>query len=196
MSPGGRRKTPGGWEAYGYTLHRLLSEMHGIPPDQIEAPAWGSQARYDVAVVTPDGDEAAMRALVRQAMESTFRLKVRQESRETDVYLLRRLEGREPRLRPAGVPPRNTVKQDARGRLEVVGSSVASLVGAGRAVLGHPIFDETEIKGAYDYELSWDGKDPGSFLTAVREQVGLELAAARRPLNWLIVEAAEEPKAR
>jgi len=62
-----------------------------------------------------------------------------------------------------------------------------------QAVLGRPVFDETELHERYDFELKWSSKNPFSIITAIREQLGLELAPPRRDLQYLIAESAEEP---
>jgi uncharacterized protein (TIGR03435 family) len=56
-----------------------------------------------------------------------------------------------------------------------------------------PIFDETGIKGNFDYSLKWDPSEPQSFLAAVREGTGLELAPTHRELEFLLVDAAVRP---
>jgi len=63
-----------------------------------------------------------------------------------------------------------------------------------KVVLGKPVFDETALKGRFDYELRWDVANPQSFLAAVREQLGLELVEARRPLEYLVVDSAVQPR--
>jgi len=68
--------------------------------------------------------------------------------------------------------------------------SLASML---EEVIGRPVVDETGIAGVYDYELRWDPQKPESVLSAVREQLGLELREAKRPIEFLIVEPKPTP---
>lgn len=192
MSSGAERLMGGRHEWWGVTLRDLLSDAYGIPSERIEAPEWCSQTKYDLAVVTPRGGKAEQEPLVRQVLASAFRLKLRHDMRETDVYLLRRLPDREPNLRLATTKGRSG-RWDRGGELEAIGVGVERLVQVGQSVLGRPIFDETGLNQRYDFDLDWNGKDPSSFTKAVREQLGLELVPTRKPLEHLVVESAKEP---
>ncbi len=60
-------------------------------------------------------------------------------------------------------------------------------------MLGKPVIDETGLTKHYDFELKWTvGGDerpaPGVLTRALREQLGLELTAARRPVEVLVVD--------
>src|SRR5262249_23265688 len=63
--------------------------------------------------------------------------------------------------------------------------------------LGRPILDETGLTGDYDFKLHSEwmtrGTDPvpsgaPTPFTALKEQLGLELESATRPLNHLVVD--------
>jgi uncharacterized protein (TIGR03435 family) len=75
--------------------------------------------------------------------------------------------------------------------------------------LDRPIVDRTGIVGKYDYELNWtpdfsqfDGNPPGparndenapSLYTAIQEQLGLKLEAAKEPTDVLVIDRVERP---
>jgi uncharacterized protein (TIGR03435 family) len=54
--------------------------------------------------------------------------------------------------------------------------------------------DETGLTGNYAFDLKWDPNQPASFIAAIRDQLGLELAPEQRKLNHLIVDSIEETK--
>lgn len=76
--------------------------------------------------------------------------------------------------------------------------------------LARPVLDQTKLKSRFDINLRWtpdaqatpgpDGPDsdaagrdlPGLF-TALREQLGIEVKAARRPVEFLVIDSAERP---
>ncbi len=76
--------------------------------------------------------------------------------------------------------------------------------------LERPVVDRTGMSGAYDYTLQWTrakegqllGSDPMTdveggitFLTALREQLGMKLIPATAPMNILVVDHIEKPSA-
>lgn len=80
-----------------------------------------------------------------------------------------------------------------KGLVSATAMPLDSLTSMLEEVIGRPVVDETGIEGAYDYELRWDPQRPESVLSAVREQLGLELREARRPIEFLIVEPKPTP---
>lgn len=91
------------------------------------------------------------------------------------------------------------------------GDPYAGLIAALTQILGETVIDKTGLTGAYEVHLEWtpdmatgsDGarnaipaEDAGpSIFTAVREQLGLELKAAKGPVTMLVVDSAEQPSA-
>jgi uncharacterized protein (TIGR03435 family) len=79
-----------------------------------------------------------------------------------------------------------------------------------RAILDRPVVDKTGLTGRYDFDLEWAPDDsqfggdvkPASadapsppFFTAVQQQLGLRLVAAKGPVDALVVDNAEHPTA-
>jgi len=73
-----------------------------------------------------------------------------------------------------------------------------------------PVVDHTGIEGKYDFKLDWtpdfpqaEGNSPAtspaaqrdapSLFTAIQEQLGLKLEAAREPADVLVVDRVEKP---
>jgi uncharacterized protein (TIGR03435 family) len=192
-SPGAVSGKPGQrWETWGVPLRRLLSEAFGIPEQRIEAPPWGNRDAYDVAVAAPGLTPERQSELLLRVLQDTFQLKSHKESRETAGYVLQRRPGVDAKLRPAASG--STSSWGRSGEVTAVSMTVQALAGVAEKVLGKPVFDETALKGRFDYELRWDVANPQSFLAAVREQLGLELVEARRPLEYLVVDSAVQPR--
>lgn len=187
------RKTGKRWETWGVGLQRLLSEAYGIPESRLEGLAGITAERYDVALAAPDLTETRRLALLRRTLEDTFQLKAHKESRETDVYVLQRSPGMESKLRPATSGASS--RWGKTGDITAVSMPLASVTGTAGQVLGKTVVDETGLAGRFDFELKWDTTTPQSLIEAVRAQLGLELTPSRRPLEYLVVDSAVQPKA-
>jgi uncharacterized protein (TIGR03435 family) len=196
MSPGAERGTDGRFEAWGFTLRRLLSEAYDIPEERIEVSDWARETRYDLSVLPPRGSDSERWPLVREILAAAFHLKLHRETRETDVYLLKKVPGYEPKLKPATTRGHSGPWNRQKGELQAIGMTPGYVARIAGTVLGCPAFDETGMKERYDFDLKWDSNHPESIVAAVRDQLGLELAKVRRPLEYLIVDSAIEPQTR
>jgi uncharacterized protein (TIGR03435 family) len=81
------------------------------------------------------------------------------------------------------------------------GVTLAQIAGSLSNFSGRPVTDRTGLEGTYDFELRWSRQsdnpnpnDPPEFMTAVREQLGLKLEAARGPLPVLVIVSAAQPQ--
>ncbi len=178
------------WETWGVWLLRLLSEAYGVPEDRIAAPTWAKMNRYDIALAAPDLSEARRLTLLRRTLEDTFQVKTHRELRDTEVFVLRKLTGSEPTLRPGSAG--GSSRWGKNGEVAAVSMPVGAIVRVARQTLGKPVVDETGIAGRFDFELKWDASNPLSLIEAVRGQLRLDLSASRRPLEYLVVDSAVE----
>ena len=69
------------------------------------------------------------------------------------------------------------------------------------ANLGRPVIDQTNLSGQFEWELKWtpelpDGNTPVdgvSIFTALPEQLGVRLEAARGPIDVLVIDSVAPP---
>jgi uncharacterized protein (TIGR03435 family) len=68
--------------------------------------------------------------------------------------------------------------------------------------VGRPVIDRTGLKGSYDFKLKWtpEGRGgelpadaPPGLFTAIQEQLGLKLEAAKGPVKVLVIDHVERP---
>jgi uncharacterized protein (TIGR03435 family) len=99
------------------------------------------------------------------------------------------------------------------GKLIGTGVTMVMFLNILSSHVGRPIVDRTALAGSFDIELNFDpasaakappGAPPGpspiddtkpSIFTALQEQLGLKLEAARGPIDVLVIDQAERPTA-
>ncbi len=181
------------FQAWGITLKRILYLTYDVDDSRIVAPTWVNETRYDVAIAAPELSPSLQADLLTRALQATFQLQAHKEFRSTDVYLLTRQADVAPRLPPASST--GSSGWGKRGDIKMVSVSLAALAGLAGSVLNKPAIDESGMLGKFDIAIQWDPQDPNSFLPAVQQQLGLKLVPAQRPLEYLVVDSATEPKA-
>ena len=104
--------------------------------------------------------------------------------------------------------PRCAVQQGFTNGLSTValrGATIDSLVTLLQSAAARGVVDRTKLSGRFDIDLEWAGDDallasrdpdfrPG-IITAVQEQLGLRLEPTRAPLEVLVIDAVQRPKA-
>jgi uncharacterized protein (TIGR03435 family) len=151
-----------------------------------------------------------------------FRLRVRREVRQADVYALVVAKGG-PKLVPAriqnceGTDAATLCHQTSGGvNRGLVGVSVdmadiARHLELSLPTAGERVIDRTGITGLFDVTVTWrrsesarpnpDGPNAGrqadadgaDVFTSIQEQIGLRLERQKAPVNFVIVESAERP---
>ena len=192
FSPGAGFMQNGRFEIYGVSLCHILADAYHVPENRIDAPAWCETARYDVSVITPQNQENLRWPLLKESIEAGFQLKLHKEFKDTAVYVLKKIDGRSPILKEAS--SKGTGHSNPNGDLEAFGSPMSRLTQVVQEVLSKDVLDETGLTGIYDYHLKWDGKQSMSIVSALREQLGLELVEQQRQEEHLVVDSAQEPK--
>lgn len=149
---------------------------------------------FDLAFAAPPEDEQALFGLIRHAVPAALAVEARLEKRPLDVWLLRVPDGGKPALVPGDGPPGFRTDR-AKGTLRGEAMRTFMLAASFERTLGRPVLDETGLEGRYRIELTWDPQRPEGLPAAVREQLGLELAPARRDVEVLVVRPKPEPPA-
>jgi uncharacterized protein (TIGR03435 family) len=202
------------YQAYGSGLSTALNVSGG--------PEWIARERYSIeAVAQGNPDDRQFRAMLRKLLEERFAVKTHKETRQIDVYtlVLDRADGKlGPKLKPwdgacsGGRAPRDyddpTMPRCPGASFRPPGLvlegvtmvPLAEMLSTQRRLLGRIVQDRTGITGRYTVELQFDflnANQPDaagqSIFTAVKEQLGLRLVAAKGPLEVLVVESANPP---
>lgn len=187
----------------------------------IGSPAWASNEEnsYEVQAKIESSILAAMQSKTGaqqreevQLMEQSllaerFKLKAHVETRQMPTFALVVARGG-PKLTSTKNREINKLAAVSRGEeTEMTATSVtidqlARFLSEGE-IGGHPIVDQTGLKGTYDFTLKWSSQqsaagqenraDAPAFFTAIREQLGLKLVPSKGRVEVIVVDHIERP---
>jgi uncharacterized protein (TIGR03435 family) len=184
----------GGLTICGNTVFGVLSSCYSISPIRVVTNCTLPEGKFDFVVKTPARNRDAARTWLRQAVETTFDLQGKRETRDMEVFILSVAKPNSEKLTPT-VSTGGSSSRSGPGTLQGVNQPIGSLAWSLEGQLGKPVLDETGLTNHYDFELKWtdsaqENTKPDPLAQALREQLGLELKPARRPVEVLIVEKA------
>jgi uncharacterized protein (TIGR03435 family) len=206
--PGGRIM------ATNYTLKMLIHEAYQIDDPFIQGgPAWAAQTPFSLNAIPPANSRSASLnpsnpklppppeelAMLRNLLAERFRLKVREETREGDVFILT-VDRAGHKLKPPkdaeafpylgrGYSNQPGLIRGANATMEILTRGLTDL--AGRLVL-----DRTGLQGAFDIEFEYARgltDSPLPSLSGALQEIGLRLTSAKGPVRYIVIEQAELP---
>jgi uncharacterized protein (TIGR03435 family) len=213
------RPEPTGVTIANMPLKSILMYVYDARFDQISGgPAWIDQDRWDIAAKSETKlDDPQRRRLLQSLIEERFRLLVRRESREGQIFALV-VAKNGPKLRPPSGPTEELwVRNTGAGLLRLNGrrASMPKLAAMLERTMAKTVLDQTDLPGDFDFEAEWapdagvtpgvpppvpmrDGQPtpPGdgvSVFTALQNRLGLKLDARRGPVVTFVVQHAEKP---
>jgi uncharacterized protein (TIGR03435 family) len=169
-----------------------------------------------------NGEAPKLQSMLRTLLADRFKLALRRELNDTQVYNLVVVEegkmkpatGPAPTREsgPVPTPAEVAAARGARGsgsRPPVKFRERLTTMALGKMLtrlVDRPVIDRTELTGSFDvileFVLGWPAPgaaagslpaDWSSLFTALQQQLGLKLEAAREPVEALVVERAERP---
>jgi uncharacterized protein (TIGR03435 family) len=129
-----------------------------------------------------------------QAIQATFGLSIKRESRTVDVFVLRTNATSLEKLAKSTCDGKK--ERYGLGELIGVNRSIGSLAEGLENDVGQPVLDESGVTNLYNFHLKWDQKDfkhpnPEGMTEAVNN-LGLELAREKRLFDLVVVRTAAE----
>lgn len=210
------------FSATNVSLAGLLDDAYDLRPGMLSGePGWADSARFDVRakileISAEELDkltEEDMRRMLRDLLASRFGLQVHRETRVLPVYELVQSkggaklqqvtpEGRKAEFHGIGAGG-TSVHGGMHGHLELTAHSIdlPSFAHSLSAQVRRSVVDKTAMAGLYDFHLEWTRDDAPAadeatsppLFTALEEQLGLKLVAAKAPLQTLVVDRAVLP---
>jgi uncharacterized protein (TIGR03435 family) len=161
----------------------------------------------DMQRMTPAQQRQQIQLMEQSLLAERFKLKVHFETRVLPVYALVIAKGgaKLTEARDDEITWLRDTREDEHG-METTGSAVTvdelshSLILFG----GKRVVDQTGLKGRYDFKLTWRPDRPETdntseisnapvLLTALREQLGLQLVATKAPIEVIVIDHIERP---
>jgi uncharacterized protein (TIGR03435 family) len=178
-----------------------LTYAFGLKEYQVSgAPEWLSDfaSAYDIEgkPSTPVNEEHC-RLMLRSLFIERFKLSTHWETKDAPVYFLTVAKNGTKLHEGGAVRINGGVQLGAQGKpVWPDGLTMPTLADILSNYTDRPVVDRTGLQGAYGMTLNFaiaDRNDQPSIFTAVQEQLGLKLDAARAPVQMLVIDHIEKP---
>ncbi|HXE64042.1 MAG TPA: TIGR03435 family protein [Bryobacteraceae bacterium] len=203
VAPGGR------FTARATTVVFLMEWAYGIQPWQhSDGPGWLSSDRFDIVAKSDhDAQESEMKLMARRLLSERFGLRVHRERKEMPAYLIS-VGKNAPKL---STPKdgethamRFSMTPGPDGKItvfhiEATRYTLAQLADVFARRMDRVIVNQTGMEGEYDFTLDLtpdEGRpspvDQSLLLGALRQQIGLDVRAARTAVDYYVIDGAEK----
>jgi uncharacterized protein (TIGR03435 family) len=191
------------------TMTSIICFAYSIQKTQIvNAPQWFDEQRWNIEGV-PDTEGVPnwhqYRLMLQKLLSARFGLVMHRDKRELSVYAITIAKGG-PKLEKSKSDPDALSDQTGHGigpaqYMKFTNDSMTGFAQFLQLMGDRPVLDQTNLSGRYDFTLLWTPNEmrdtptdaaPGLF-TAVQEQLGLKLAAARAPTDVFVIDAVTRP---
>jgi uncharacterized protein (TIGR03435 family) len=207
------RLQPAGLEVNGASLKDLIVWAYPAVGGQVDmegAPEWARSERFDLLAKTSGARPTA--AMLRALLADRFKLRVRLEPREGNVFdlTMARNDGRP----GSGLTESKCKADDSAPEAErckpiriaccpgLIGEGVTMAELAGTLtylpILGAPVLDHTGLTGRYNFDLQYaseglpNAAQRPDVSTALRDQLGIRLSRTKGTITFVVVEHADK----
>ena len=201
--PGGR------FEAKATTLEFVLEWAYDLLPSQhSRGPGWMQNERFDmVAKAAGNATDDQMKQMTQALLVERFKLKFHRERREGPILLVT-LGKTAPKLFPPKdgethslriIPQTDPDQKVVSYHVVATRFSFAQLNQTFARQLERVIVNETGLDGDFDFTLDFtpdenrpNPLDPSLIITAMRDQLGLNIKSQKGPVDYLVIDSADK----
>jgi uncharacterized protein (TIGR03435 family) len=197
-----------------FTLKELIAYAYDLEDNSqvLGGPDWLGKTHFDIEGIAGEAEAAKLRSMsaddqrkewgviLQPFLAERFRLKVSLGERTMPIYALV-IAKSGPKLKAATVGEKGQSTSWNNQRMTWTATSMDNLAYYLTRVEGRVVMNRTGLTGAYDFTLEWSWEENTSseayaadLLTALREQLGLELKADKGPVNVAAVDGAAMPE--
>jgi uncharacterized protein (TIGR03435 family) len=167
-------------------VNELLEYAYRFSPPRMVLPSKLPQEHFDLLLTLPDRPMETLQ----QAIQDKFGLTAHRETREADVLILKVRNANAPGLQIHTGGDSSLSGQ--ANELTVRNMTIAEWSRNLDWRFAKAVVDQTGLNDRYDIHLQWPPRpgesDRDAFQRAMLEQLGLELAPGREPIEMLVVE--------
>jgi uncharacterized protein (TIGR03435 family) len=190
------------------TLQRCIIGAYSVGPHQVVGgPDWVYTDRWDIMGKSdqPIGDDAILNQMLQRLLADRFKLTMHRESKVLPAYVLE-VDKKGPKMVQAegGDSDTNTsTSNTGRVRINAKNTDMNLFAEVLARKMDLPVVNQTGLAGIFNFKLQWtlDSAPPSdrqtadnvSIYTALEEQLGLRLRAAKAPVEVLVIDHAEKP---
>jgi len=198
-NPGSTSRSGGQLVFENTSLRECIAIAYGISPDRdyaLTGPSWIDTERYDIVAKVPaETPRPQVLRMLQSLLAERFQLRLHRENKDLRVYLLtvartgaklKAVPGPEDSFtfRPGHISVKAQPMDELADKLS------RPLVG-----IGAPVMNSTGLAGVFDFTLDWAPdnlqSDGPSIFSALQEQLGLKLEAAKSRIEVLAIDRAE-----
>lgn len=177
-------------EFQGLYLSSIVNNLYDLPMPRIVISPELQKRRYDVSARVPQSHKERLLPFAQASLEAALGLKVRREKRTLDAYLMDAAKPGGPGLKPAADPLAGGYSM-GNGKIDGESMTLAEIARRIEEAVDKPVLCASKDARSYDFKLAWDEKKPGDLERAAREQLGVTLTPARRPVEVLLVGSSD-----
>ena len=201
-----------------FTVRTLVQLAYGYPEtlrdnQVVGGPSWVNTDLFEInatfegpIAIAPNSPPVRLLAMERRLLADRFQLKVHQETRPLRVFdlVVSRDDGRlGPRLKRSdgSCAPSCGVKRSVAGGMSAKGIPLSrfALLISFLPDVQRIVRDRTGLTDAFDLDIDFarsetaDPQEHPPLMTALKEQLGLELRATTAPANVIVIDHVEQP---
>lgn len=177
------------YESNGNGLRELLADAYGIPALRIEMPAYLADETYAVQAWVPQRHPETLKPLLQAALVAGASIRVRREQHPTDVVVVSGVPGK----MAASAPYELAQGGFKPGDISVEGGTAEMVRNYIEMAVGKPVVLDAPPSARFTFKLRWNPAKPGDLAAALHDQLGLELKAETRTLEFLVVDSLDAP---
>jgi len=202
-------QVPGSLSMRHVRLTACIRWAYGVQDYQVSAPAWASDAWFDIwAKAGTPANQAELRGMLQALLAERFKLAVHRQTKELPALILT-VGKNGHKLQPVeneGSPSFKTGKLSLTGQ----GATIGQLTEFLSRELRSPVIDQTGLSGRFNYVLDIasyvteemrksqgpDGGPPpdaaGVVAQAIQAQLGLKMDSKKAPVEMLVIDHLEK----
>lgn len=173
-------------------LRYVYHFVYDIPYERIELQAkLPEDVRYDLTAKAPSREKDDLKEPLKAAVEKEFGLASRLEKKNTDVYVLTVDSAKKGLVTRSDESLDDDVAHVDGRQIILINCPIGELTERLERSLELPVVDETGLTGNYDLAAEWGRAGDEEMIKALRDQLGLVLTRAQRPVEMLTVTNAK-----